>query len=284
MNPLGLLSILGRMEGENMKIAMATANFYQIPFERALGIIRKAGYTYIELDGYWKGGEGWETAQHIKRLKPKEVIAMVQDSGLMIASFHDMGGVIEDGHTSIIHPDTLEYLSIVDIPCVILHTPHSKTADLNWWKSYKKTAADDIRQIARGRIVCVENMLPFPGYMVPLLDPARMLEFCEEANVHCTIDTTHCAQSGVDIVHAAAVLRSKVKTLHLSDYLHPRSHVYLGEGQLDFAGFFKALDLEQLYLATIECAIPWEDETISIQKAAQAKAFVTDGLQAPSKQ
>lgn len=263
-----------------MKIAMATANFYQVPFEQALGIIRKAGYAYIELDGYWKGGEAWETAQHIRHLKPREVIAMVQDSGLAIASYHDMGGVIEEGHPSVISPDTWEYLSMADIPCVILHTPHRKTADLNWWRSYKQTAADDIKQIAKGRIACVENMLPFPGYMMPLLDPAQMLEFCEEANVHCTIDTTHCAQSSVDIVHAAEVLKSKVRTLHLSDYLHPRSHVYLGEGQLDFAGFFQALDPEQLYLATVECAIPWEDETISVQKAAQAKAFVADGLQA----
>lgn len=257
-----------------MKIAMATANFYQIDFEKALRIIQKAGYAYIELDGYWKGGDSWEVAQHLKDLRPKEVIRMVHDSGLMVASFHDMGGVIEDGRSSIISPDTYEYLSLTDIPCVILHTPHHKTTDPGWWDAYKSKAMEDIRQISGDRMVCVENMIPFPGYMMPLLDPAEMLEFCEEANVHCTIDTTHYAQSGFDIVHAATMLKSSVRTLHLSDYLFPRSHVYLGDGQLDFAAFFKELDVDQTYLATIECAIPIVDEALSIQKAADAKAFV----------
>ena len=55
---------------------MATANFYQIDFDKALRIIRKAGYKYIELDGYWKGGDSWEVAQHIKNLKPQEVIRL----------------------------------------------------------------------------------------------------------------------------------------------------------------------------------------------------------------
>ncbi len=263
-----------------MKIAMATANFYQIPFGKALNIIQKAGYEYIELDGYWKGGDSWEVAQHIKDIKPKEVIRMVHNSGLKIASFHDMGGVIENGSNAIIDPATREYLSIADIPCVVFHTPHHKTTDLNWWKSYKKTAADDIRQIAMDRIVCIENMIPFQGYMVPLIDPDEMLAFCQEADVYCTIDTTHYAQSDIDIVHAATILSNKVRTLHLSDYLHPKSHVYLGDGRLDFSGFFKTLDLDQLYLATIECSIPWEDEAICIQKAAQAKAFVEGNLNA----
>jgi sugar phosphate isomerase/epimerase len=263
-----------------MKIAMATANLYQIPFEKALNIIQKAGYEYIELDGYWKGGDSWEVAQHIKDSKPKDVIRMVRDSGLKIASFHDMGGVIEDGNNTIISQATREYLSIADIPCVILHTPHYKTTDLYWWKSYIKTAVEDISQIADDRIICIENMTPFQGYMVPLIDPVAMLAFCEEAHVYSTIDTTHYAQSDIDIVQAATVLRNKVRTLHLSDYLHPKSHVFLGEGQLDFARFFKALDLDQLYLATIECSIPWEDESYCIQKAAQAKVFVEKNLNA----
>ena len=69
---------------KSMIIAMATANFYQVPFKKALNIIQKAGYEYIEPDGYWKGGDSWEVAQHIKDIKPQEVLRMVHDSGLKV--------------------------------------------------------------------------------------------------------------------------------------------------------------------------------------------------------
>ena len=45
-----------------MNIAISTANLFFIPFEKALEIYKNAGYEYIELAGYWKGGE-WEIAQ-----------------------------------------------------------------------------------------------------------------------------------------------------------------------------------------------------------------------------
>ena len=40
-----------------MLISFATANLYHLPFTSVLSVIRRAGYEYVELDGYWKGGE-----------------------------------------------------------------------------------------------------------------------------------------------------------------------------------------------------------------------------------
>jgi len=42
---------------------------------------------------------------------------------------------------------------------------------------------DDISQIAGGRMICVENMFPFQGYAMPLIDPIEMRALCQEANV-----------------------------------------------------------------------------------------------------
>jgi sugar phosphate isomerase/epimerase len=56
-----------------MNIAISTAVLNYLPFDNALKIIRKAGYDYIELAGYWKGRD-WEIAQHLKGLKPNDVI------------------------------------------------------------------------------------------------------------------------------------------------------------------------------------------------------------------
>lgn len=252
---------------------MATANFYHIPFDKTLDIIKQAGFEYIELDGYWKGGDSWETAQHIKDIKPKDVINMVSDSGLRIASFHDMGGVIEQGSESLINSKTYEYLALTEIPCVIFHTPCHKTTDKNWWKKYKKTVINDLKTLSENRIICIENMIQFNNYVVPLLEPKEMFEFISEANVFTTIDTTHYAQSATNIVYAADILKDKVKTIHLSDYYNGKSHIYIGDGELEFKSFYNKLNIDDLYLTTIECALPYSSDNVQLAIDKSKEAF-----------
>lgn len=84
-----------------MNISISTANFYNTSFKETLEIIKQAGFEYIELAGYWKGGT-WEVAQHLKGIPVKDVLSMIGDNGLKISTFHDMGGVIEDDKDSII--------------------------------------------------------------------------------------------------------------------------------------------------------------------------------------
>lgn len=262
-----------------MKIAMATANFYKIPFDRTLDIIAQAGYEYIELDGYWKGGE-WEIAQHLKNMKPNEVLNAVKASGLKIASYHDLGGVITENDPSIINPWTFEYLSLEDIPCVIFHVPHCKTPDENWWNGYKGKVMEDLKSLKEkftgNKIITVENILPVTDYQVPLINPHEMLKFVTEADINVTIDTTHYGQSDVDILEAGKVLKNKVSTLHLSDYKDGKAHVYIGDGDLDLKNFYKTLNLNQLYLTTIECDIPHTTHQEAIENARKAKTMVEE--------
>jgi len=103
-----------------MNISIATATFYQVPFKETLELIKKAGFEYIELDIYWKGGDNWEAGQHLKSLKPREVLKMVKESGLKISSLHDIGGVIYKDRDSLIASDIYEYLEYgaEEIPCI----------------------------------------------------------------------------------------------------------------------------------------------------------------------
>jgi sugar phosphate isomerase/epimerase len=259
-----------------MLISMATANFYNIPFSKALHIIKKAGFDSIELDGYWHGGDNWETAQHLKNLNPKDIIQMVMDNGLEIASFHDMGGVIEQGIDSVISTCTYEYLKYYDFPCIVFHTPCIRNAFAYRWNEYKRTLITDLQAIAKNRIVCIENMKDFVGYFVPILSPSELLEFAKETGISVTIDTTHLAQCNIDIAPAAAMLNSVVKTIHLSDYHDGQAHVFIGEGDLNLVSFYKELDLSKLYMTTIECNIPYEtdDEQFSIEKCRHLKEYV----------
>jgi sugar phosphate isomerase/epimerase len=124
---------------------------------------------------------------------------------------------------------------------------------MNWWNGYRRKAKKDLQSISKGRLVCIENMVSFEGYVVPLLEPKEMLEFAEDAGVFVNIDTTHYEQCGIDIAQAAAVLNNRVKTIHLSDFGGGVSHLPPGDGTLDFKGFYNVLDIEGLYATTIEC-------------------------------
>ena len=78
-----------------MQISAATANLYTKPFEQVLEIISEAGFQNIELDLFW-GRKDWAMAQHLRNVPVKQVIHMVEASGLRIRSIHDGGGVLEN--------------------------------------------------------------------------------------------------------------------------------------------------------------------------------------------
>lgn len=257
-----------------MNFSIATATFYFVPFEETLSLIKKAGFEYIELDIYWKGGE-WEAGQHLKGIKPREVLKMVKDSGLKINSLHDIGGVIYNDNDSLITPDTYEYLKYGadDIPCVVFHTPNKKTNDLYWWEKYNKKAGSDLRKLKGNSLICIENLTSYDGYQVPLINPSEMLDFVKENDIFVNIDTTHYPEDGIDIVHASRILKDYVKGVHISDFKDGKSHLFIGEGELDFKGFFCNIDLQKLHAITLECAIPYDknkpDVAVHAMKRAQ---------------
>jgi sugar phosphate isomerase/epimerase len=218
-------------------ISVATANFYFLPFDQTLEIIADAGFEHIELDLYWEGGK-WAMAQHLKDLKVREVVRMVNQSGLRVSSIHDGGGVIEDAHSTqgFINPQLAAYLDQLGYPpgCIVFHTPHIEGSyDKRWWQ----TISDEIVKAAESyrssqTSVTIENVPRFDGYYVPLTTPQELMTFVSDSELGVTLDTTHYAQIGVDVVWAARILKEKIRTIHLSDYLDGEAHVFIGDGNL----------------------------------------------------
>ena len=268
-----------------MLLSISTANLYDLPFERVLSIYKQAGFDYIELAGYWRGGE-WAIAQHLKGYAPRDVIRLVKEAGLTISTYHDMGGVVEAGAESIVSDDTWEYLAHYDFPCLVFHTPHMKNADEAWWQAYRQRAIEDLRRVQgkRERIVCIENLPPLPpaysDYFMPLTDPADLFDFVNEADIFLNLDTTHYAAGGIDISNAARLFGKRVKTIHASDFQNGRQHVRLGEGDLDFASFFGALDYSELHAVCAECAIAHDaaDDSLAVESATKARLFLESFL------
>ena len=250
-----------------MQISVATANYYMLPFEHTLEIIAQAGFQNIELDLFWEH-KTWAMAQHLRGFAPRDVVRLIDRAGLKVASIHDGGGVLEapDSIHGYINPQLMEYLDQLGYApdCLVFHTPHIEgTMEPDWWPSFSPkviAALEPFRAVCRA--VTVENMPHLDGYHVPLITPEELLAFTCQAGVGINLDTTHYAYMNVDITQAARQLYGNVQTVHLSDFLAGKLHVFIGEGELNFRDFFRAIDFSALRLITLECSPIYPGETM----------------------
>ena len=243
-----------------MQTSIATANFYFLPFRQTLEIIAEAGFEHIELDLYWERGQ-WAVAQHLKGSAVHEVVDLISRAGLKVASIHDAGGVVDNAHSiqGFVNLHLEEYLDQLGYApgCIVFHTPHIEGPyNQRWWQ----TIADKIAEAAesyRGSetSVTLENTPLFDGYYVPLTTPQELLAFVAPNELGITLDTTHYAQIGVDVVQAAGVLQKKITTIHLSDFVAGQAHVFIGDGELDFTSLFRVIELSALHSITLECSV-----------------------------
>jgi sugar phosphate isomerase/epimerase len=245
-----------------MQISVATANLYFKPFEQVLEIIAEAGFQNIELDLFWSRKQ-WTVAQHLKDVSSKHVIQMVQRAGLRISSIHDAGGVLEEECSikGFLNPALDQYLSELGYPpdCLVFHTPHVEgNPGAGWWERISDEIVCSLEKYRKAcSFVCIENMPLFDGYFVPLVTPEALNAFAARDGLSVTLDTTHYAQIGIDIVEAARKLGENIRTVHLSDFKEGRSHVFIGEGQLDLSGLFDVLDKESLNAVTLESSLSY---------------------------
>lgn len=240
-------------------ISVATANLFFLPFEQVLAIIADAGFQDIELDLYWARKE-WAMAQHLRNIPIKQVVRLVDRYGLRIRSIHDGGGVLEETSSTsgFINPALDQYLDEMGYApdCLVFHTPHIEgSPGIEWWQQISGEIAGSLEKYRNTcSSITIENMPFFDGYFVPLTTPEALKAFVEENRLSVTLDTTHYAQIGIDIVEAARALGRNVRTIHLSDFKAGKTHVFIGEGDLDFASFCHAIDTQSLNAITLECS------------------------------
>ena len=275
-----------------MHISIATANLYYLPFDQALAIIADAGFDHIELALYWERGN-WAMAQHLRDVSARQTVQAIDRSGLRVSSIHDGGGVLHDAHTiqGLINPQLNAVLDELGYApeTIVLHTPHIEGAyDQAWWRSIADPIAEAAaRYRSPQTVVTLENMPPFAGYTVPLGTPDELLEYAACYDLGVTLDTTHYAQMGIDIVQAARILGDRVRTVHLSDYLDGQTHLFPGEGVLDFTAFFQALAFPTLRAITLESSVGLRgedvrqlDQATMIARLQMAGEFLEGWLQA----
>jgi sugar phosphate isomerase/epimerase len=242
-----------------MQISVSTATLFWIPFERTLDLITRAGFQNIELDLFWERKE-WCMAQHLRDMPARKVVRLIEASGLRVISIHDTGGVLEsvDSTRGFIDPALDDYLDAMGVApdCLVFHTPHVEgTAEDGWFGRISSELVKCLDKYCKISTVSLENMQTFKGYTVPLTTPELMKTFVEKNNLGVTMDTTHYVAMGVDIIQAASVLGRLIKTIHLSDCIQEKGHIFIGEGDLDLPGLLKAIDQEKLIAVNLECAL-----------------------------
>ena len=243
-----------------MRISFATANLFFLPFDETLEIIAEGGFQNIELDLFWEWKQ-WTMAQHLRDIPVSQAIQSVHRSGLKVASIHDGGGVLNDHNSTAdyINPRLDEYLDGLGYApeYIVFHTPHTPgSLDADWWDNI---SGDILRALEPYRAFCsyltLENMPHFEGFTVPLTTPEALRAFVTPNRLEVNLDTTHYAHMGVDIKEAACILNGTIRSVHLSDYASDRAHVFVGEGELDLAGFVSLLDPAIINTVTLECSV-----------------------------
>jgi sugar phosphate isomerase/epimerase len=249
-----------------MHISVATATFYFLPFEETLEIIAEAGFQNIELDLFWEWKQ-WTMAQHLRDIPVPQAIQSVHRSGLNVTSIHDGGGVLTDRNSTKgnINPRLDEYLGQLGYApeYLVFHPPQVEgDLDVGWWNGI---SGEIVQTLDPYRSACsyltIENEPFFEGFYVPLTTPEELRTFVTQNGLGVTVDTTHYAHMGINIREAARILSGNIRSVHLSDYLAGRPHVFVGEGELDLAGFLSLVDSTGSAWVTLECSVSTADRS-----------------------
>jgi sugar phosphate isomerase/epimerase len=134
----------------------------------------------------------------------------------------------------------IELAQGVGAPLVVVHPPY------RWQSAYRRWLDEQLPAVSieRGVRVAVENMFPLRvrGRSVARFHARQSLDQLE-AFPDVTLDTSHLAVSGVDLVEAAARVGDRLAHVHLSNNAGKGwdSHLPLDEGVLDLGPFLEAL-------------------------------------------
>lgn len=238
-------------------LALSTGSLYTYGLDRVFGLAKEAGFDGIEVlvDGRWDTRQ----ADYLKHLMDRH--------GLPIVSLHSpfhlirVPGWEQDPLWRL--KRTVELAEALGAQVVVTHPPlgwlriwlrvtgASNKRDfwvglpLSWFvgRPYARWLCDELEGFQRDTevIVAVENMprrrigpLGFDLYQMTRLESLERFR-------HLTLDTTHLATHGIDILQTYERLAGRVSHVHLSNY-NGREHRLLQDGHLPLADFLRRLN------------------------------------------
>ena len=238
-------------------LALSTGSLYTYGLNRVFGLAKEAGFDGVEVlvDGRWDTRQ----ADYLKHLMDRH--------GLPVVSLHSPFHLIQvpgwERDPIWRLKKTVELAEALGAQVVVAHPPlgwlrislrvtgASNKRDfwlglpLSWFvgRPYARWLCHELEGFQRGTevIVAVENMprrrigpMRFDLYQMTRLESLKCFR-------HLTLDTTHLATHGIDILQAYERLAGRVSHVHLSNY-NGREHRLLRDGHLPLADFLHRLN------------------------------------------
>lgn len=88
-----------------------------------------------------------------------------------------------------------------------------------------------------------------------------MAQHLKGLDVRKVVRMVHRSGLRVSSIHDGGGVIEDSRTVHLSDYVDGKAHVFVGDGGLDFVNGFRGLDLATLHAITLECSVGLPGET-----------------------
>jgi sugar phosphate isomerase/epimerase len=237
-------------------LALSTGSLYTYGLDRVFGLAKEAGLDGIEVlvDGRWDTRQ----ADYLKHL--------MDGHGLPVVSLHSpfhlirVPGWEQDPVWRL--KRTVELAEILGARVVVVHPPlgwlrislrvTGASNERGFWvglplprfvgRSHARWLCDELESFQRRTevTIAVENMprrqigpLGFDLYQMTRLETLKRFR-------HLTLDTTHLATHGMDIIQTYERLAGRVVHIHLSNY-NGREHRLPRDGYLPLADFLRRL-------------------------------------------
>lgn len=252
-------------------VVFSTGSLHPFGLDRVYALAAEAGYDGVEI----MMDERWDTHQ-VDYLN-----GLVEKYGIPIRALHPplfRGAWNLDPEETLVRVAKLA--PKVGAGALVAHPPPSHKSLSEWTKDTLAKARD------QGVAVAVENM---PRHSVRRFFVRRELSQCyfPEQLVglgDITLDTSHLAASGVDVMHALEVLGPQLRHIHLSDSkLTGRDeHRVPGKGKLPLKEFLANLArIDYPGVVSLELK-PWplgvpKTETV-LERMREALAYTREGL------
>ena len=217
-------------------LALSTGSLHNYGLSRTWAFAAEAGFDAVEvmIDGKW------DTRQ------PHYLQQLAAEHRLPIAALHTPFRPIAgfgDDYPACVRRD-LDLAREVGARTVVAHPELANGIDHSDWLIADYNALSP----ADGPILAIENM-PF----VPIARRTRQHTYATSPKYQTytadkvarfpaiTLDTTHFATAGVDLLDAYGALRERVRHIHLSDFAGGKEHRLPGKGDLHLDLFLLAL-------------------------------------------
>lgn len=266
------------------RVSCSTGSLYHLPLRTALGLIRDAGFDGVELvAGPETLARGMQATQRTLR-----------QVGLPALSFHPPLLPLPGWPRSQFWRGvtTAQHARDLGAEVAVIHAPKSRSLATPRARQYLAAIAAAQRVASeQGFVIGLETTQRPWNHKPPMLfdDLAYFLQFADNHRLSVTLDTSHAAANGDDLLAVLAQIGPRLRNIHFSDCTangpgkKPRTHVTPGQGNtVDLAAFLRAL-AQQHYTGLITCELsPFEIHAWPLRdiakKLAATRAYIADAL------